>query len=321
MRKKYLFILLSLATIVIAATGTVTWSTDSTTPQKPAMITPYYPSQMTTTPGTVTDTNNTSYPPCPGDPSTPSSPSQPICPDINGRWPANISFNPNDTYPSNSLYTNSQAYCPDVCRATRFATPTVPQNFAYPVLVTNYQIATCPAGYAQMFANNLQPAITVITSTSPPLDFPIDSMTKYTEYVNAGYDCSASQYVTSYSYCTTAGTSNQSQQDYYVPYPQTFNFVGNSKQTAITLINGYVGFYKDMTNFNYCYYAVPSDCSSQVPSANGCPWPSSAYLRKYQYDAYQVKCNRQPGNYYSTTDYIPVSIICSRVKSEFKSDN
>lgn len=215
MNKQYVLIisLLTLPILLMGALDRSTIATDSTTTSKiiskPGTVNTYRPGTTVTAPDTSTinelyDPTGKLYPPCPGDPSNTSNniPQTPFCPGING-WPSNTPWDPNAYWNGTStyaqaanvsgtqIYRNKDIYCPDNCIVTRYEQnpPTGPVTGL--ILASNFQDASCPAGYVQVTDFNPRPAI-VHMDLPQVIHGPFSSTAALNEYKNSPtvYDCS-----------------------------------------------------------------------------------------------------------------------------------
>ena len=311
----FLFSLPPAATFAAAATSLQ--DATSLTPPNPNTLEIRYPSQSIPS-ATVNNEEWSLLPKCPGDPSAGTSTTpgllcsilggsacKPICPDLNDSYASYDSTAAalGAAYPAQ--------YCPNECTVTRTET----QIYAGSTTrLVDVKAAHCPEGYVQVASYNAQPEIKY-NNSPPPAPFPIPDMSTYTNYMSSGYTCSV---VGPYNFNAGCIASNNAVATYNVPAPY-----GSTTVISQAGVTG-VGRYQSSTNGG-CFTQSSPFCG--VPLAGcilSCGSGPSNYIcangtgviftMPVTTSFYLYRCTPPAGLYY-TSNTLPASVACARVKS------
>lgn len=274
----------------------------------------YYPDQNTAPAISSTPSYYDNLPHCPGDPtSSTSNGINPLCPDINGIWNARISASnetviPGDSSTKSSLILNR--YCPDVCQTSRSETTvsgTTPTGASY-TRVVGFTPAVCPPGYVQVSSRNPKNDIQYSATMSAPVT--VTDQATYNTYLSQGYTCGPSVFH-AWTYCS------------YEKYNVAVTASTNDCSTSSI---GKTGTYTDGTS-GTSYFGILQTCPDKNSTAgdvecraNGisaCKYYAScsvAHATRFTNTFAEVECYIPPGYFY-TSDKIPSTLVCARVKS------
>ena len=197
-------------------------------------------------------------------PVCPSTPTH--CPDINGKG-----GNPHT--------------CPDACTVTRSPNVLTTSPGTNKVNI-HVKEAVCPPLYKQVATYNMQNE--AVYNASPPPVQPINGMSTYHRYLEAGYTCSiyGNQYL-SHEYCNGAFIDNQ-----------ITDAVNNANGHVVQILNSY-------RSSCYCSaFGCGATCNCNVLGVNP----------RWTYRYYYIQC-RPPAGVYLTGHVAPVSAVCARSKS------
>lgn len=306
-------------------------------------IKPNYTSESVPAPSTITNENYSTLPLCPGRGQIPSSfagdQSDFICPDINDKWPV-MNMGWLGTWDMNIInQTEKDKLCPDYCRVDRITTPVTPAAYPLPtaVAVTSFTVPVCPKGYVKLGDFNLQAAIKYIVPPGPSFVGPFTDWTTYNRYLNDPfYDCSIwynpFSGVYDYSkfnylqtrYCSVEVARNVHGPDSPPTYwsDQMIYGYGVAAGGSWGGYNYYIGQYVDWWTWtpNWGYW----DSMSYAITDYSCVGPTliwgggvahrDVWLHYFRYQY----CKSKPGGWYFVNQLQPASIICGRVKSQWR---
>jgi len=193
------------------------------------------------------------------------------CPDINGLF-------------NGQAVTTPPASCPDSCTVTR--SPAVLNGQSQTNYVGNITVTdpTCPTGYASVGTFNVQNE--AVYSANPATIKPINGMTNYNNYVNAGYSCTTyGSQQTSGEYCSGQFTDGQITAS-----------ASHASGNVVWIQNSY-----------------RSSCHCGGSCASCACWAAGTGPN-WTYRYYYIQCT-PPAGVYLTGSQVPVSLVCARVKS------
>ncbi|OGT60177.1 MAG: hypothetical protein A3E85_04285 [Gammaproteobacteria bacterium RIFCSPHIGHO2_12_FULL_45_12] len=223
------------------------------------------------------------------------------CPNANGVYSTGFK-----TPPANSS-------CPSICHVTRVDQVDSGTN---PVTVLNTVIPICPSGYVQSGSFGLVPAI-VHQDQGEPAPYPIPTIEAFNAYNDSPqYQCKlAPTYPQPISACRKSDRGGFVTND-----PIVLKNINDKKNI---LISFYILFFPTITGVGQytsyynlkdegIIYIIDTNCTKTTPYGSRGTWHEEKFLNYFSFQ----QCTPLPaGLYYSKTQQVQSSIVCTRMKS------